>query len=97
MKPGSVLIDLAVEAGGNVEGCKAGETVVTANGVLIVGITNLPGRIASDASSLYAKTLVAFVGLLIKDGALALDLEDDILKASVVTHGGAVVHEGVRG
>ena len=97
MKPGSVLIDLAVEAGGNVEGCKAGEMVVTANGVSIVGITNLPGRIASDASSLYAKNLVAFVGLMIKDGALAVDLEDEILKASVVTHGGAVVHEGVRG
>lgn len=97
MKPGSVLIDLAVEAGGNVEGAKAGEVVTTANGVQIVGHTNLPGRIASDASSLYAKNLVAFVGLMIKDGALALDLEDEILKASAVTHGGAVVHEGVRG
>ncbi len=97
MKPGSVLIDLAVEAGGNVEGAKAGEVVTTANGVQIVGHTNLPGRIASDASSLYAKNLVAFVGLMIKDGALALDLEDEILKASAVTHGGAVVHEGVKG
>jgi len=97
MKPGSVLIDLAVEAGGNVEGAKAGEVVTTANGVQIVGHTNLPGRIAADASSLYAKNLVAFVGLMIKDGALALDLEDEILKASAVTHGGAVVHEGVRG
>ncbi|MGV8930005.1 MAG: Re/Si-specific NAD(P)(+) transhydrogenase subunit alpha [Brevundimonas sp.] len=97
MKPGSVLIDLAVEAGGNVEGAKAGEVVTTANGVSIVGYTNLPGRIPSDASSLYAKNLVAFVGLMIKDGALALDLEDEILKAAAVTHGGAVVHEGVRG
>jgi NAD(P) transhydrogenase subunit alpha len=97
MKPGSVLIDLAVEAGGNVEGAKAGEVVTTANGVQIVGHTNLPGRIAADASSLYAKNLVAFVGLMIKDGTLALDLEDEILKASAVTHGGAVVHEGVRG
>ncbi|MDZ4109317.1 MAG: Re/Si-specific NAD(P)(+) transhydrogenase subunit alpha [Brevundimonas sp.] len=97
MKPGSVLIDLAVEAGGNVEGAKAGEVVTTANGVSIVGHTNLPGRIAADASSLYAKNLVAFVGLMIKDGALAVDLEDEILKASAVTHGGAVVHEGVRG
>ncbi|MBA3051099.1 Re/Si-specific NAD(P)(+) transhydrogenase subunit alpha [Brevundimonas sp.] len=97
MKPGSVLIDLAVEAGGNVEGAKAGEVVTTANGVQIVGHTNLPGRIASDASSLYAKNLVAFVGLMIRDGALALDMEDEILKASAVTHGGAVVHEGVRG
>jgi len=97
MKPGSVLIDLAVEAGGNVEGAKAGEVVTTANGVSIVGHTNLPGRIAADASALYAKNLVAFVGLMIKDGALAVDLEDEILKASAVTHGGAVVHEGVRG
>jgi H+-translocating NAD(P) transhydrogenase subunit alpha len=96
MKPGSVLIDLAVEAGGNVEGAKAGEVVTTANGVQIVGHTNLPGRIAADASALYAKNLVAFVGLMIKDGALALDLEDEILKAAAVTHGGAVVHEGVR-
>jgi len=97
MKPGSVLIDLAVEAGGNVEGAKAGEVVTTANGVSILGITNLPGRIAADASALYAKNLVAFVGLMIRDGVLALDLEDEILKAAVVTHGGAVVHEGVRG
>lgn len=97
MKPGSVLIDLAVEAGGNVEGAKAGEVVTTANGVQIVGHTNLPGRIAADASALYAKNLVAFVGLMIKDGALAVDMEDEILKASAVTHGGAVVHEGVRG
>jgi NAD(P) transhydrogenase subunit alpha len=97
MKPGSVLIDLAVEAGGNVEGARVGEVVTTANGVQIVGHANLPGRIAADASALYAKNLVAFVDLMIKDGALALDLEDEILKAAVVTHGGAVVHEGVRG
>ena len=71
--------------------------VTTANGVSIVGHTNLPGRIAADASALYAKNLVAFVGLMIRDGALALDMEDEILKASAVTHGGAVVHEGVRG
>jgi NAD(P) transhydrogenase subunit alpha len=97
MKPGSVIIDLAIENGGNVEGCKLGEVVTTANGVQLVGHANLPGRIAADASALYAKNLVAFTGLMIKDGALALDLEDEILKASVVTHGGAVVHEGVRG
>jgi len=97
MKPGSVLIDLAVEAGGNVEGARVGETVVTPNGASILGIVNLPGRIASDASSLYAKNLVAFTGLLVKEGAIVVDLEDEILKAAVVTHGGAVVHEGVRG
>jgi len=97
MKPGSVLIDLAVEAGGNVAGAKAGEVVTTANGVSIVGYTNLPGRIAADASALYARNLAAFVGLMLKDGAVTLDLEDEILKAAVVTHGGAVVHEGVKG
>jgi len=97
MKPGSVLIDLAVEAGGNVAGAKAGEVVTTANGVSIVGYTNLPGRIAADASALYARNLAAFVGLMLKDGAVTLDLDDEILKAAVVTHGGAVVHEGVKG
>ena len=97
MKPGSVIVDLAVEAGGNVQGSKAGETVVTANGVSIVGIANLPGRIAADASSLYARNLTAFLDLIFKDGAVVVDPEDEILKAAVVTSGGAVVHEGVRG
>ncbi|WP_420479382.1 Re/Si-specific NAD(P)(+) transhydrogenase subunit alpha [Brevundimonas sp. FT23028] len=97
MKPGSVIVDLAIDNGGNVEGAKPGEVVTTPNGVRIVGWSNLPGRIAADASALYARNLVAFVGLFVKDGALAVDLEDEILKASVVTSGGAVVHEGVRG
>jgi NAD(P) transhydrogenase subunit alpha len=97
MKPGSVIVDLAVEAGGNVEGSKPDQIVTTANGVKIVGWSNLPGRIAADASALYARNLQAFVGLLLKDGALALDLDEEILKAAVVTHGGAVVHEGVKG
>ena len=97
MKPGSVIVDLAVENGGNVEGVKAGEIVTTSGGIQIVGLTNLPGRIAADASSLYAKNLVAFLGLFVKDGAVALDLEEEILKAAVVTHGGQIVHEGVRG
>ncbi len=97
MKPGSVIVDLAVEAGGNVEGSRPNEVVTTANGVKIVGWSNMPGRIAADASALYARNLVAFLGLMIKDDALSVDLEEEILKAAVVTHGGAVVHEGVRG
>ncbi|GAA0626937.1 Re/Si-specific NAD(P)(+) transhydrogenase subunit alpha [Brevundimonas kwangchunensis] len=97
MKPGSVLVDLAIDNGGNVEGAKVGEIVTTPNGVQVVGWSNLPGRIAADASALYARNLVAFLGLMVKDGALGVDLEDEILKASVVTHGGAVVHEGVKG
>lgn len=97
MKPGSVIVDLAVDNGGNVEGSKAGEIVTTSNGVQIVGWSNMPGRIAADASALYARNLVAFMGLLARDRALALDLEEEILKAAVVTHAGQIVHEGVRG
>jgi NAD(P) transhydrogenase subunit alpha len=97
MKPGSVLVDLAIDNGGNVEGAKPGEAVTTANGVQIVGWTNMAGRIPADGSALYARNLSAFVGLMVKDGVLAVDLEDEILKAAAVTHGGAVVHEGVRG
>jgi NAD(P) transhydrogenase subunit alpha len=97
MKPGSILIDLAVEQGGNVEGAKPDQVVQTANGAKIVGIANLAGRIATDASALYARNLFAFAGLLIKDGALAPDLEDEILKAALVTHAGAVVHPQLKG
>ncbi|MGH6978315.1 MAG: NAD(P)(+) transhydrogenase (Re/Si-specific) subunit alpha, partial [Brevundimonas sp.] len=85
-----------VEQGGNVEGAQLGQ-VVEKHGVRIVGHRNVPSRLAADASALYARNLTAFVGLLIKDGALAVDLEDEILKAAVVTHGGAVVHDGVKG
>jgi H+-translocating NAD(P) transhydrogenase subunit alpha len=98
MKPGSVIVDLAVEQGGNVEGAKLGETVVTANGVKILGAPNLPGRIAADASALYARNLFAFAGLLLnKEGQFAPDYEDEILKAALVTQGGAVVHPNLRG
>jgi NAD(P) transhydrogenase subunit alpha len=93
-----VIVDLAVEQGGNTEGAKAGETVETKNGVKILGFTNLPGRIAADSSSLYARNLMAFAELFKdKEGAFAPDLEDEILKAACVTHGGAVVHEGLKG
>ncbi len=96
MKPGSVLIDLAAPQGGNVEGCKADEVVET-GGVRIIGFSNIVTRIASDASALYAKNLLAFVGLLVdKDGALNPDHEDEILKAALVTHGGAVVHPALQ-
>ena len=93
MKPGSILVDLAVEQGGNVVGAKLGEVAVTANGVKILGVPNLPGRVAADASALYARNLMAFAGLFLdKDGAFAPDYEDEILKAALVTQGGAIVH-----
>ncbi len=96
MKPGSVLVDLAVEQGGNVAGARPDEVVVTENGAKIVGVGNLPGRIAADASALYARNLVAFAGLLLnKEGALAPDWDDEILKAALLTRDGAVVHPGL--
>ena len=92
MKPGSVIIDMAVEQGGNVEGAKSDE-VVEIGGVKIVGIANLPGRLAADASNLYSRNLTALAGLLVdKEGALAPDYADEILVASVLTKDGAIVH-----
>ncbi|MBR7618443.1 Re/Si-specific NAD(P)(+) transhydrogenase subunit alpha [Phenylobacterium sp. 20VBR1] len=97
MRPGSILVDLAIEQGGNVVGAKLGEVAVTANGAKILGVANLPGRIATDASALYARNLMAFAGLLLdKEGKLAPDLEDEILKAALVTQGGKVVHPSLN-
>src|SRR5215475_11240505 len=92
MRPGSVIVDLAVERGGNVEGAKPGELVAT-NGVKIVGYSN-PGRLAASASSLYAKNLLAFLEILIdkKARALAVNWDDEIVKATALTRDGAVVH-----
>jgi H+-translocating NAD(P) transhydrogenase subunit alpha len=92
MRPGSVLVDLAVERGGNVEGAKPGE-LAEVNGVKIVGYSN-PGRLAASASSLYAKNLYAFLEILVdkKAKALAVNYDDDIVKATVLTRDGAVVH-----
>jgi proton-translocating NAD(P)+ transhydrogenase subunit alpha len=99
MKRGSVIIDLAVEAGGNVEGAKADETVEI-DGVKVIGYSNMAGRVAVDASALYARNLLNFIQPLVeKDGegegampALKLDWEDEILKAVVLTRGGEIVH-----
>ena len=93
MRPGSVIVDLAVEQGGNTEGAKPDEVVVTANGVKIVGITNMAGQVATDSSALYARNLVNLSALLLnKEGALAPDWDDEILKGAVVAKDGAVVH-----
>jgi NAD(P) transhydrogenase subunit alpha len=93
MKPGSVIIDLAVERGGNVEGAKPGE-VVEVNGVKIVGHLNVAGRLAASSSALYAKNLFAFLEVLIdkKTKELALNWDDEILKSTCLTKDGAVVH-----
>ena len=97
MKPGSILVDLAIEQGGNVEGAKLNETVVTANGAKILGHANLPGRIAADASALYSRNLVALSTLFTnKEGAFAPNFEDEILVAAVVTRDGAIVHPNLK-
>ena len=93
MKPGSVIVDLAVERGGNVEGAKAGD-VTEVNGVKIVGHTNVAGRLAASASSLYAKNLYNFLDILVdkKARTLAVNWDDEIVKATALTKDGAVVH-----
>ena len=97
MKPGSVLVDLAVERGGNVAGAVAGE-VVDLNGVKIVGHLNVAGRIAASASLLYAKNLYAFVETLVdkKAKTLAVNWDDELVKATLVTRDGAIVHPALQ-
>jgi len=94
MRPGSVIVDLAVERGGNVEGAVAGEVVTTANDVKILGHLNVPGRIAASASLLYARNLQAFLETLIDKptGRLTINPDDELVKATMLTHGGAIVH-----
>ncbi|MDB5510172.1 MAG: transhydrogenase subunit alpha [Hyphomicrobiales bacterium] len=94
MRPGSVIVDLAVERGGNCELAKPGEIFVTDNGVRIVGHLNVPGRLAATASSLYAKNLMAFVETMIdKDTkTLSPNWDDELVKATLLTRDGAIVH-----
>jgi NAD(P) transhydrogenase subunit alpha len=93
MKPGSVIVDLAVERGGNVEGAQAGR-VADINGVKIVGHMNVPGRLAASASSLYAKNLFAFLESLIDKTSreLAVKWDDELVKGTALTRDGAVIH-----
>ena len=91
MKPGSVIVDLAVEAGGN---CALSEfdAVVSKHGVKIIGYPNMPSRVATDASRLFAKNLLNFLAPHFKDGALALNPEDETVSRTLVTEGGRIVH-----
>jgi len=92
MRPGSVIVDLAVETGGNCEGSVVGE-VVLRHGVRVVGHANVPSRVAVDASQLYARNLLSFVQLVVgKDGALKVDRDDEIVKGALLSIDGAVVH-----
>jgi NAD(P) transhydrogenase subunit alpha len=93
MRPGSVIVDLAVERGGNVELAKAGDLVTTENGVRIVGYSSVT-RLAATSSALYARNLYAFVETLIDKAnkAIAVNWDDELVKATCLTRGGAVVH-----
>ncbi len=95
MKPGAVVVDMAAETGGNVEGTVAGEKVWI-NDVLIIGPVNIPSRMPVHASEMYAKNLFNFISPFIKDGALALDWEDEVMAGACLTHAGEVRHAGVK-
>ena len=93
LAPGSVVVDLAVESGGNVEGSRLDEIVSTPQGVKIIGHANMPSRIAADASQLYARNLYNFLTLLVdNDGKLKIDTADEIIKATLLTENGEVVN-----
>lgn len=96
MKPGSVIVDMAAgPLGGNCELSRAGETVLTPNSVTIVAPDNLPATMPSGASQFYARNISALLLNMVKDGNLQLDFEEEVTKATVITHGGAVVSEAV--
>src|SRR6185436_6393955 len=97
MKPGSIIVDLAAEQGGNCPLTKANE-VITVHGVTIMGHTNLPGHLAVDASNLYARNLFNFVSLIVdkKTGEAKLNWDDEIIKGSGVTRDGKIVHPSLQ-
>jgi H+-translocating NAD(P) transhydrogenase subunit alpha len=93
MAPGSVLVDMGASAlGGNVEGSVPGETIVTDNGVTIVGAENLPSTMAAAASAMYARNISSLLQYMVHDGAFTVDLTDDLVAGVVVAHDGSVVH-----
>jgi NAD(P) transhydrogenase subunit alpha len=99
MKPGSVIVDLAVEAGGNVEGSKLGKVVESANGVKIVGHANVPGRVAESASNLFGRNLLNFITPMIdkEKGGLAIKWDDETVTGTLVTKDGEIVNERAAG
>jgi NAD(P) transhydrogenase subunit alpha len=96
MKPGSVIVDIAAETGGNCEVTEAGKTIVTANGVTVIGPVNLAATTPIHASELYAKNLYNFLELSIKDAALTLDWDDELIAKTCVTHAGEIKHEATK-
>src|SRR4029079_14482814 len=93
MKPGSVIVDMAAEMGGNTELTEAGKEIITDNGVRIIGFTNPPATMPGSATQMYAKNIQTLVQHLLKEGALALDFADEITAGATITHDGKVVNE----
>jgi NAD(P) transhydrogenase subunit alpha len=91
MKPGSVIVDIAAATGGNCELTESGKTVVK-HGVTIVGETNFPATLPFHASQLYSRNVASLLALVLKDGKVSLDLNDEILKGATITQDGKVVH-----
>ena len=97
MRSGSVIVDMAASAlGGNCELSKAGETITTDNGVIIVSPENLPASMPASSSQFYARNISSLLLNMVKGGALALDFDEEVTKATVITHGGAVVSDAVK-
>jgi NAD(P) transhydrogenase subunit alpha len=97
LRPGSVVVDLAAgESGGNVAGSVPGATTVTARGVTVIGAGNLPASVPQAASTAYSRNVAAMLAFLVRDGELAIDLDDEVQAAVVVTHDGLVIHPHVR-
>jgi NAD(P) transhydrogenase subunit alpha len=98
MSPGSVIVDMgASPLGGNVSGSRPGETLVTGNGVTIIGADNLPATMPTAASAAYSRNISALLQYLTSDGVLAFDPSDEVQASVVITHDGRVVHQGVAG
>jgi NAD(P) transhydrogenase subunit alpha len=95
LRPGSIIVDLAAEQGGNCALTEPGQDVVR-HGVTIMGPTNLPSTMPFHASQMYARTVTSFLGHLLRDGEVRLDLDDDLTRGPLVTHRGEVVHPAVK-
>jgi NAD(P) transhydrogenase subunit alpha len=95
MRIGSVIVDIAAEAGGNCELTQPGKTIEH-QGVIIHGPLNLPSTVAAHASQMYARNITAIVSQIVRDGALKIDLSDEVVRAALVTHNGEILHEGAK-
>ena len=95
MKPGSVIVDMAAERGGNCEATSCGETTCV-DGVTIVGPTNLPADVATHTSQLYARNITTFLMHLVDHGLPQIPFDDEICRETLVTHNGQIVHPKVR-